>query len=85
MNYLKNERKKYTFARSLLDYFMGLVMVLFGLFMLFSAKVIGHDYFDTGVLANKSLRYLIAPLFMLYGVFRVWRGYKMSKMTIDED
>ncbi len=85
MNYLRDTRKKHTAIKSYKDYFMCLIILGFGIFIMFSKHIIGYEYFDSGFLEPKPLRYSVGPLFMVYGLFRAWRGYKNSKMTIEDE
>jgi hypothetical protein len=61
--------------RVLLDYFMALLMVFFGVFVIFSEKIIGYDYFADSKFVSGSMKWIVGILFMLYGVFRAYRGY----------
>ncbi len=62
-------------ARVLLDYFMALLMLFFGVFIIWSEKIIGYDYFEGSYLVTGAMKWVIGILFMLYGVFRAYRGY----------
>jgi hypothetical protein len=77
------QRKNPLDFRALLDYFMGLLMIFFGVFIAFSAKFIGYDYFEGTWLANGTLKWMMAGLFALYGLFRGYRGYLQTKRGKD--
>ena len=72
-------------VRSLLDYFMALVMVFFGLMILFPEQILGVDYFKDSALVRGAMKWVIGFLFILYGVFRGYRGYIASKNKGDQD
>ena len=73
-------------VRAMLDYFMALVMVFFGLIILFPEPILGVDYFNDSALLQGAMKWVIGFLFILYGFFRAYRGYVSSKKTgSDED
>lgn len=61
--------------RAMLDYFMALLMLFFGVFIIFSEKIIGYDYFADSSFVTGKMKWLVGILFMLYGIFRAYRGY----------
>jgi hypothetical protein len=66
-----NERR-YRLRRSIMDYGMGIIIVGFGFFFLLAAKLgVAFQIEDT-------FRYLFAGLCLLYGGFRIYRGYKKN-------
>jgi len=71
--------------RSLLDYFMALLMIFFGAVILFPEEILGVDYFKDSPLVKGTMKWVIGILFILYGLFRAYRGYLASKSKIDED
>ena len=73
-------------VRAMLDYFMALVMVFFGLIILFPEQILGVDYFHDSALLQGAMKWVIGFLFIFYGVFRAYRGYVSSKKSgSDED
>jgi hypothetical protein len=63
--------KSYSLMRSLLDYTMGALYLAGGLFLLFADKLgFEMESFD------KTFRYIFGGLCILYGCWRVYRGYK---------
>ena len=68
----EKKRKAYSTRRSLMDYGMGIIIAGIGAFFAFSQKL-GFE-FDIDPL----FRYLFAGLCLLYGGFRIYRGYKKN-------
>jgi hypothetical protein len=64
--------KTYKMRRSIMDYGMGAVIFCLGIFFLLAPKL--------GVAFNIDdlFRYLFAGLCILYGFFRIYRGYKKN-------
>lgn len=84
--YNNRSNRKPPGVRAMLDYFMALVMVFFGLMILFPEQILGNDYFNDSALLQGAMKWVIGFLFIFYGVFRAYRGYISSKKTgSDED
>lgn len=64
--------------RSVLDYGMGIIVVSIGIFFLFSKQIVGREYLD-----DVWMKYIVGTLFILYGGFRVYRGYKKNYFKED--
>ena len=68
----EKHRKKTARVRSVVDYTMGILLFLIGLFFL--------TYGWLGITIREkehgSLDYLIGFVFSLYGLWRIYRGYK---------
>ncbi|HEY4154938.1 MAG TPA: hypothetical protein VGM24_05915 [Puia sp.] len=64
--------KRYMLRRSIMDYGMGAIIFCLGIFFLIAPKV--------GVIfgIDDLFRYLFGGLCILYGLFRVYRGYKKN-------
>ena len=64
--------KNYILRRSLLDYGRGIIILGFGLFFAFAHKF--------GIEFNMApvMRYLLSGLFIIYGAFRIYSGYKKN-------
>ncbi|MBD0331693.1 MAG: hypothetical protein ICV66_03480 [Chitinophagaceae bacterium] len=72
--YEKQRRKQITIMKSVMDYGMGFLFLLLGLyFLLYSA--LGINFLNRN---PSSIDYLIGGLFVLYGGWRVYRGYKKN-------
>ena len=72
-NEAPDRRKRgYVLRRAILDYGMGVIIFGFGVFFLVAPKL-GYDF----KLGDFS-RYGLSGLFILYGGFRVYRGYKQN-------
>lgn len=69
----------------MLDFFMGALMVFFGVFITKSALFLGYDYFEGTWIADGTLKWVLAGLFWLYGLFRAYRGYAQLKTGRDFD
>ncbi|MBS1947170.1 MAG: hypothetical protein JST47_05340 [Bacteroidetes bacterium] len=64
--------KGYILMRAIMDYGMGVLIFFMGVFFLLSERI-GFSF----NVAN-SYRYFFAGLCMLYGGFRIYRGYKKN-------
>ena len=62
----EEQRKKAARVRSIMDFTMGLLLVIAGTCLLL---------FKVGNLADLN-RKMLGGLFILYGIWRVYRGYK---------
>lgn len=62
-------RKNYILMRSVADYGMGIVILAIGIFVTFSER------FGVTLGIDNLMRYLFAGLCLLYGGFRIYRGY----------
>lgn len=70
--YEQKRRRQVSRMRSMVDYTMGGLFALLGLyFLLYDA--LGWNVFDREA---SSLDYFIGGLFILYGGWRIYRGYK---------
>ena len=66
-------QKAYVLRRALMDYGMGLIYTAMGLFFLLS------DQFGIVLeFPTKPFSYIFAGLCLLYGGFRIYRGYKKN-------
>jgi sulfite exporter TauE/SafE len=75
---MNSMRNKLNF-RGMLDFFMALLMIGFGLFIMFSRKVLGYDYFADNAFLQGAIKYIVGVLFIFYGLFRAFRGYTIFK------
>lgn len=75
---LNKRQKNYAIMRSVLDYGMGIIVVSIGIFFLFSKQIVGREYLD-----DVWMKYIVGTLFILYGGFRVYRGYKKNYFKED--
>jgi len=69
-DFQEQQRKKAIRARSFMDYTMGVILVLIGAILLFSGFTIGN--------LPAINRKLLGGLFILYGIWRIYRGYKKN-------
>jgi len=74
MNIDPTDRKarNYIVRRSLLDYGMGAIIVGFGLFFAVA------DRFGIEFSITPAFRYAFVGLCVIYGGFRIYRGYKKN-------
>lgn len=72
-NFEERRKKGYANMRSLLDYGMGAMVLAAGLAIMFWK---GSDFLNERF--SSFERYLYGGLFMLYGGWRVWRGYEKN-------
>jgi hypothetical protein len=72
--YEKKKRKEVSMMRSVMDYGMGVVFVLFGFFFLFHEKLnVRFRQFPSSWVDK-----LFGGICILYGVWRIYRGYKKN-------
>jgi hypothetical protein len=64
--------KGYKLRRSIMDYGMGCIIFCLGIFFLLAPKL-GVAF---GI--DDLFRYLFAGLCVVYGLFRIYRGYKKN-------
>ncbi|HEY4875069.1 MAG TPA: hypothetical protein VIH86_05825 [Puia sp.] len=64
--------KRYALTRSVMDYGMGAIILGFGVFFFFAPKL-GFNF----TMSDLS-RYFISGLFVLYGGWRIYRGYQKN-------
>lgn len=73
-DYEKRKRKQITFMRALLDYGMGVIFLLIGIFFLFSEKFnikIGSD-------STSGFEKFFGGMCLAYAAWRLYRGYKKN-------
>lgn len=68
----ERRRKNYVLRRSLMDIGMGIVILCFGIFFAVAEKL-GYN-FDL----EPVFRYSLSALFIIYGAFRIYRGYQKN-------
>lgn len=70
--YQEQERKRTARVRSVMDYIMGFILFLVGCFFL------SYGWFGIEIMGKKHsmLDYVIGALFIVYGIWRMYRGYK---------
>jgi hypothetical protein len=71
--------------RVVLDYFMGLLWMFGGIFIIFSEKFLGYDYFEDSDLVQGWMKWFIGFIFVLYGLFRIYRGYQLQNENKKEN
>jgi hypothetical protein len=72
--YEKNRRRQVSNMRSIMDYGMGILFFLLGLYFLLYQKM-GFNFLNRN---PSSMDYLIGGLFVVYGAWRIYRGYKKN-------
>lgn len=72
--YENQKRKQISNMKSIMDYVMGILFLVIGLYFLLYDKL-GINYFDR---KPSSTDYLFGGLFALYGIWRIYRGYKKN-------
>jgi threonine/homoserine/homoserine lactone efflux protein len=73
--YEKKKRKRHAQMLSMMDYTMGTVMLVIGIFFLFlrhSPGVVLNEYMRKPDLLDK----ILGGMCLLYGSWRIWRGYQ---------
>jgi threonine/homoserine/homoserine lactone efflux protein len=73
----QKRRKQVSVVRSMMNYIMGIVFIFFGLYFLV------YEQLDINIFNREpsSLDYLIGGLFIIYGLWRIYRGYKKNYFT----
>lgn len=71
--------------RVMLDYFMGGIWVLAGVFISFSKELFHSDFFNGNDFVQGWWKYFLGVLFVLYGVFRIYRGYQLYQERKSEN
>jgi hypothetical protein len=72
MNIDEKERNSSSWLRSLYDYSMGVLWLAVGIFFLFQKK------FNYDLQLDPALTVIFGVSCLLYGSFRVYRGYKKN-------
>lgn len=70
--YQENQRKKVSRMRSVMDYVMGFLILLIGLYFIFY-EILHINVFNR---QPSLLDKFIGGVFILYGIWRMYRGYK---------
>ncbi len=73
--YEKKRKKQVSFMRSVLDYGMGIVIILFGVLFMFRHKL---DLAINDRYPPDQLDKVLGVVCVLYGVWRIYRGYKKN-------
>ena len=70
--YQEEQRKKTARVRAVMDFVMGALLFFIGLFFL------TYGYFGIEIRGKEhsSLDFVIGGLFIAYGIWRIYRGYK---------
>ena len=71
-DYEEQNRKRMSRMRSIMDYTMGILLLFIGLYFL-SYDQLGVNVFNRN---PSNIDYLIGGLFVIYGIWRIYRGYK---------
>lgn len=64
--------KNYVTMRSVMDFGMGLIILCFGIFLLIAPRI-GIEFN-----IDPFFRYLFAGMCILYGSWRIYRGFKKN-------
>jgi len=73
--YEKRKRKQISSMRSIMDYAMGIIIVLFGAFLIF------RDKFDLEInqqFKPDSFDKIFGSICLIYGAWRIYRGVKKN-------
>ncbi|HYK55372.1 MAG TPA: hypothetical protein VEV15_02770 [Flavisolibacter sp.] len=73
-DYQDEHRKKVTRVRSVMDYIMGAVIILIGVYFLLY-ETLGFNVFNR---EPSPLDKFLGGVFILYGIWRIYRGYKKN-------
>ena len=70
---LNDNDKRYIQRRSVMDFGMGIIWMAMGIFLMIPGKINPKfEYLD------ESLYKWLGGLFIFYGLFRIYRGYKKN-------
>jgi threonine/homoserine/homoserine lactone efflux protein len=72
--YEKDRKKQVGNMRSIMDYTMGIVFFCIGIYFLLYQQL-GWNIMNR---THSMLDYFIGGLFLLYGIWRFYRGYKKN-------
>ncbi len=72
-----NRRKQVSRMRSVMDYVMGFIFVVIGVYF-FTYQQLDINVFNR---EPSTLDYFIGGLFAIYGIWRIYRGYKKNYFT----
>ncbi len=81
--YRKRRRPAFE-PRVMLDFFMGGLWIFVALFASFSKELFNSDFFEGNDLVKGAMKYFIGAIFMLYGIFRIYRGYILYKERLED-
>lgn len=72
--YEKRKRSQISLMRSVMDYGMGILILLVGIFFLF------HEHFKFSFLKfpPSTEDKIFGGIFLVYGLWRIYRGYKKN-------
>ena len=73
--YEKNKRKQISTMRSMMDYVMGFIIFLLGVFFLLRSKL-GKLPINEQLGEPDALEKVFGGLCLLYGIWRIYRGYQ---------
>jgi uncharacterized membrane protein len=73
-DYQNEQRKKMSRMRSIMDYTMGVLILLIGFYFLLYNQL-GLNVFSR---QPSALDKVIGAVFILYGIWRIYRGYKKN-------
>lgn len=73
-DYQKEQRKKAAQMRSILDFTMGGLLLIFGIYFLVY-KELNINFLNR---KPSPIDYFLGALFVLYGIWRIYRGYKKN-------
>ncbi|MFN8290408.1 MAG: hypothetical protein U0U70_09135 [Chitinophagaceae bacterium] len=73
--YEKKKRQQVSQMKSLMDYGMGILILLVGLFFLFRDKL-GHFPLNDQLGKPDMLERVFGGMSVVYGLWRLYRGYK---------
>jgi hypothetical protein len=71
--------------RIMLDYIMAALWISLAVFIMFSKELFNSDFFEGNDLVQGWWKWFIGLIFMLYGLFRIYRGYQLQKERQRED
>lgn len=74
-DYERKKRRQVSSMRSIMDYGMGILILLVGFFFLFRSRL-GDIPLNDKLGKPDSLEKIFAGLCLLYGSWRIYRGYQ---------
>ena len=75
--YEKKKRRQMAQMKSLMDYGMGILILIIGLFFLFRGQM-GNFALNERLGQPDLLEKIFGSLCLLYGTWRIYRGYKKN-------
>ncbi|HMC99222.1 MAG TPA: hypothetical protein VKH37_03685 [Ferruginibacter sp.] len=75
---ISDRDKGYIRMRSIMDLGMGTLWMALGLFLIFVKKLNANFAKNLAERFDETMLYVFGGICIVYGLFRIWRGYKKN-------